>query len=69
MVHYHFRDNEYTNFEYQLDYWKSLVFLSIQTWPWDRKYVPRYSGNNGDMIYNPHVLGHFLVAIHNIYIA
>ena len=32
MVHHHSHDNECTNFEYRLDYWKLLVFLSIQTW-------------------------------------
>ncbi len=69
MAHHHSHDNECTNFECRLDYWKLLVFLSIQTWLWDRKYVPRNSGNNGDMIYNLHVLGHLLMVIHNVYIA
>ena len=69
MVHYLFHDNGNTNFEHQLGYWKLLVFLSTQTCSCDKKYAPRYFENNGDMIYNPHVLGRFLMAIHNVYIA
>lgn len=48
---------------------QSLISDVCLNAPWNRKYVPRNSGNNGGMIYNLHVLGHFLMVIHNAYIA